>query len=327
MPTRAACCSQPEVEMTVEPKGRLLFVDDEERVVNLLRTVFRSNYDVFTATSGRQALEILSKEAIDVLVSDQRMPEMTGVELLTQASKVSPGTMRILLTGYSDLAAIVGSVNDGEVFRFVNKPWDHDELKAIVAQATQIARATAAEAQKPAVEVAPAAAGAENPELLLIDDNRVDRDAMKQIIGTDYSVHGAASVTEALKVLEQRDVGVIVIESRLEGQDTTELLRILKRHYPAITTVMMTRLADSDAVIKLINEAQVYRVATKPIRSGMFQMVVAAAMKQHLRYRSRPALVSRHAVAPSSGPENPSLTASVIKSLSGLRQRFSQLIR
>ncbi|HEX6706625.1 MAG TPA: response regulator [Albitalea sp.] len=312
----------------MESKARLLFVDDEERVVNLLRMMFRNDYEVFTATSGRQALEIIASQAIDVIVSDQRMPEMVGIELLSQVRKRSPATMRILLTGYSDLAAIVGSINDGEVFRFVNKPWDQQEIKAIIAEAAQIAQATGVEAATPMeADTAPAGMPVEGPELLVIDDSVVDRQAMAQIVGADYKVHGASSFTEALKILEQRDVGVIVAEARVGGNDTRELLRILKRHYPAITTIMMTQLADADVVIKLINEAQIYRVATKPIRSGVFQIVVAAAMKQHMRYRSRPSLVKRNAVAASAEPENASLAASVVRSLAGLRDRMARLVR
>jgi serine/threonine-protein kinase len=255
------------------------------------------------------------------------MPEMVGIELLAEVRKRSPGTMRILLTGYSDLTAIVGSVNDGEVFRFINKPWDHQEIKSTIAQAAQIAQATGAAAAKPAEsEVAPAGVPTESPELLLLDDSLADRQAMALIIGADYKVHGASSIAEALKILEQQDVGVIIAEARVGGSDTKDLLRILKRHYPAITTVMLTQLADADAVIKLINEAQIYRVATKPIRSGVFQMVVSAAMKQHMRYRSKPDLVKRHALAPSAEPENVSLAASVVKSLAGLRQRMSRLM-
>jgi serine/threonine-protein kinase len=90
---------------------------------------------------------------------------------------------------------------------------------------------------------------------------------------------------------------------------------------------MMTQLADADVVIKLINEAQIYRVATKPIRSGVFQMIISAAMKQHVRYRARPELVKRHVVAPSTEPENATLAASVVRSLAGLRQRVARLMR
>ncbi|HYJ96924.1 MAG TPA: response regulator, partial [Burkholderiaceae bacterium] len=77
---------------TTNPKPTLLFVDDEERIVNLLRMMFRSDYQVLTATSGKEALEILAKHRVEVLVSDQRMPGMVGVELLAEARKRSPAT-------------------------------------------------------------------------------------------------------------------------------------------------------------------------------------------------------------------------------------------
>jgi serine/threonine-protein kinase len=314
----------------MDRKSRVLFVDDEQRVVNLLRTMFRSDCEVFTATSGKDALEIVAAESIDVIVSDQRMPEMLGIELLSHVSKRSPATMRILLTGYSDLTAIIGSVNEGEVFRFVNKPWDHDELKSIVAEAARIAKSLRPDPGKPVeTEEPPPALPTESgatPELLLLDDSQADRQAMAQIVGTAYRVHGAANIADALKILEQRDIGVIVAEARVGGGETIQLLRALKQHYPAITTIMMTQLADADVVIKLINEAQIYRIGTKPIRSGVFQINVAAAMKEHLRFRHRPDLTRRHVVARSSQPENLSLAASVVKSLAGLRTRLVRLI-
>ena len=88
--------------MTAPQKARILFVDDEERIINLLRVMFRSTYEVFTASGGAQALEILRKEHIDVIVSDQRMPGMTGVQLLAKVCQHWPHTVRVLLTGYAD---------------------------------------------------------------------------------------------------------------------------------------------------------------------------------------------------------------------------------
>src|SRR5205085_8978248 len=73
-----------------------------------------------------------------LIVSDQRMPNMTGVEMLRQAKEMSPNTVRILLTGYSDLASIVGSINDGEVYRFINKPWNNQDIQGVVAEACAI---------------------------------------------------------------------------------------------------------------------------------------------------------------------------------------------
>lgn len=304
-------------------KARVLFVDDEERVVKLLRMMFRSEYEVYTATSGQEALEIMAKTSVDVIVSDQRMPGMLGTELLAQVCKLSPATMRILLTGYSDLAAIVGSVNDGEVFRFINKPWNQDEIKAIVAEAAAAASATAEimALSQDAVEPVKNAQDP-RPELLLLDDDPNARHAMAKVIGTDYRVHGAASVGDALEILKDHDIGVIVSEARVGDTSAGELLRVIKQHYPAITTVMLTNTSDADLVVKLINGAQIFRFASKPIRAGVFQLAVSAAMREHQRVRANPLLAKRHAVAASSEPENKELVASVRSSLAGLRSRL-----
>ena len=86
-------------------KARVLFVDDEPRVLTTMRILFRSHYEVFLAESGAKALELLKTQPVDVIVSDQRMPGMTGIELLRAARELNPNAMRILLTGYADLDA------------------------------------------------------------------------------------------------------------------------------------------------------------------------------------------------------------------------------
>ena len=309
----------------MQAKAKLLFVDDEERVVNLLKMMFRATHEVFTATSGAEALEIIAANQIQVIVSDQRMPNMLGTELLLAVRKKSPSTMRILLTGYSDLAAIVGSVNDGEIFRFVSKPWDNAEMKAIVGEAAEIALATQ-DAALSSPESVPPSVESESlamPALLVLDDSDNDRRQIMQLFSNDYRVHGAANVAEALKIIEQHDIGVIVSEARVGSEDTGQLLRILKQNYPMITTVMLTSSADSDLIIKMINQAQIFRFAMKPIRAGVFQLAVSAAMKEHRRFRSDPRMMSRVSVAKATEPEDMSLVALVTGSLSRLRARFS----
>ncbi len=103
-------------------KARILFVDDEKRVLNAMRGLFRRDYELFLANSGSDAISIIDDNDIDVIVADQRMPGMTGIEVLATIKKRSPRTVRILLTGYADPAAIQGSINEGEVFRFLSKP-------------------------------------------------------------------------------------------------------------------------------------------------------------------------------------------------------------
>jgi serine/threonine-protein kinase len=305
-------------------RPRVLFVDDEECIVNLLKLMFRATCEVFTATSGAAALKIIEAQEIDVIVSDQRMPGMLGIELLTAVRKRSPNTMRILLTGYSDLAAIVGSVNEGEVFRFVNKPWNNDELRTIVTEAAEIASAALESTASQYETVTPSQLDeVPVPAVLVLDDSDRDRAQIMQLFAQDYRVFGAANVAEALQVLSQQEVGVIVSEARVGTEDTGQLLRILKKNYPLITTVMLTNSADSDLVIKMINQAQIYRFAMKPIRAGVFQLAVSAAMKEHRRYRANPRLVARQRVAKAAEPENTSLAASVMASLGKLRSRLA----
>jgi DNA-binding NtrC family response regulator len=306
-------------------KATVLFVDDEERIVNLLRVMFRSYYTVCTATSGLQALEIVRAQPVHVIVSDQRMPGMTGIEVLSQVREISPNTLRILLTGYADLAAMVGSVNEGEVYRFISKPWDNEELRQTMREAVEIATSTG---------ISVAAAGAAAPSLpplhhpaaaslLLLEDNAQERDWFLQNFSSDYALHTATDIGEALDILEHHDVGVIVSDARVRGQDTLQLLRVLKQQYPMIMTVMLTRSADSDLVIRLINEARVCRVAFKPLKHGPVDLALKAAMRQHRVYRVDPTLVQQQKAANTANVAKSPLAQSIMERLRTWRVRWS----
>ena len=112
----------------MEEKAKLLFVDDEERVVNLLRMMFRGTYEVHTATSGQQALQLVAEHRFDVIVSDQRMPGMSGSELLAQVRVMYPKTVRMILSGYTGLDSLTEAINRGEISRFLTKPWQNEEI-------------------------------------------------------------------------------------------------------------------------------------------------------------------------------------------------------
>ena len=124
----------------VQPERyKILFVDDEPNVLKSMRRIFRQeNYDLFTAESGEAALAILEKEQpLHVVISDHRMPRMTGTELLKQIKSRYPKTIRIMLTGYADTDAVMGAVNDGAVYKFITKPWNDDDLRLTVGLALE----------------------------------------------------------------------------------------------------------------------------------------------------------------------------------------------
>ena len=117
---------------------RILIVDDEEAILETMSFTFMDLYEVFTSTDARKGLEILDeKSPIACVITDQRMPGMTGVEFLAEASRRHPDSVRIMLTGFADAEATIQAINDGQVYAYVNKPWEPDELKQTVKRAVE----------------------------------------------------------------------------------------------------------------------------------------------------------------------------------------------
>ena len=120
----------------IEQKPSVLLVDDEPNILSALRRVLRRDgYEIFTAQSGEEALELLAKNPVMVILSDQRMPNMTGTEFLSRVKVMHPRTVRIILSGYADLNSITEAINKGEIYKFRTKPWDDDELRNDVREA------------------------------------------------------------------------------------------------------------------------------------------------------------------------------------------------
>lgn len=116
----------------------ILFVDDEEQNLITFKATFRKEYNIITAKSGLQGLEMMAKHNINLVITDQRMPQMTGVEFLEHITADYPDTIRILLTGYSDIDAVIEAINTGRIFRYITKPWDERELRMTIENARQL---------------------------------------------------------------------------------------------------------------------------------------------------------------------------------------------
>jgi CheY-like chemotaxis protein len=114
----------------------LLLVDDEENIIAALRRLLRAEgWKVLSATSAEQALHQMARHEVDVVLSDQRMPGMTGVELLRRAKELYPETIRLVLSGYTELQSITDAINEGAIYKFLAKPWDDEQLRAHLREA------------------------------------------------------------------------------------------------------------------------------------------------------------------------------------------------
>lgn len=124
-------------KVNVAKKPKLLVVDDEQDNLDLLYRTFRKEFTVFRSDGGIKALEILEQEGeMAAIISDQRMPEMNGTEFLSRTVSDFPDTMRIVLTGYTDIADLIDAINSGQVHKYITKPWEPDQLKSVVKEAT-----------------------------------------------------------------------------------------------------------------------------------------------------------------------------------------------
>ena len=277
---------------TPEKLGQVLCVDDEPSILRSLQWLLKKQFDVKTAASGNEALALLETNDFDVIVSDQRMPGMMGSEFLHEARRISPRAMRILLTGYSDLPAILRSVNDGEVFRFVNKPWNIKELPKIIADAASIAKSQAAES----LPDTDGELDVREETILLIDDDPMMGQLIALALGSGVKVAHAASLAEAVAIFDEQNVGIIVSDTRVSNLDTTTMLKVLKHEHPEIVTVVYTATADAVDVITLINEGQIFRFIPKPVKMVMLKQALMAAALKRRQLRASPDAVKRHAV-------------------------------
>ena len=288
-------------------KNRILFVDDEPRITSALRATFRRDFNVVVANSGAEALRILEKHQIDVLVSDERMPGMLGHELLSTVSRMYPNTMRILLTGFTDKRAIIDSINDGEIFRFINKPWQNDEMRDILHEA-----ALASKAHIPIIEsndieqiethstnddsfqrtgdsarpraALPTALPPGGPRaLLMVDQHESTRLHIRRFCSKNkIMIYGTKNAEQAIAAAVSRDkIGVAILEFSSDNEAAIETINVLKNVRPDLVTLALTDEHDAETAVNLINQGQVFKYLAKPLDAVQFENSIRNAFIRH----------------------------------------------
>ena len=298
-------------------KPRILLVDDEERILRTLTMLLRMQYQVFSTTDGHEALKILQQEKINVLISDQRMPTMIGTELLEKAKNLSPNTVRILLTGYADVEAAMDSVNDGEIFRYINKPWGPKELRDTVADAVNIA----AKLEKVNIPSFPAPVPAKGLTCLVLDEDVAVFETVKELMGTQHNVLWRTTIASALTVLATQSVAVLVTELQLADGDASIMIKTLKREYPDLLTIINTCFKDTQRVASLINQAQVFRYLPKPLRKGLLAKSLESTLARYKQLQDVPVLKEAIKLEQSTDVQENVVSSKIADYLSRLRAK------
>ncbi|ANB18476.1 response regulator [Dokdonella koreensis] len=296
----------------------VVFIDDEERILRSLRMLFRGRAEVLATTSATEVYGWVRTRPVHVVVSDQRMPGATGVEVLREVARLSPPTMRILLTGYADLEAVTASVNEGEIFRFVEKPWDGPYLVDAVLRAAETARQDleAAAQPVPAREPAPVATAA---QVLVLDPAATMAATVRELLPASIAVKAAADVEQALHELARRETAVVIAVLTDATGDVVDAIKRLKALRPATLVIAVSSIRDSRLAIGLINEGQIFRFLLAPPVRELLRRCLISALERHAQLRTTPRLLRRHEVEAPRAPA-PSLPGRLLDAWRRLRE-------
>ena len=287
--------------MSGDARPRVLCVDDDPQLLKSLRWLLARDHDVVLAEGADEGLRAIASSHFDVIVSDQRMPGMSGTEFLKRARALSPRSVRLLLTGYADFPSVLSSVNDCEVFRFISKPWDSPSLLAVMAEAVRAARAGGH----------PAPAGGLTTVDLDIDATRetvmvFDRD-LGVAAQVELALHGTRhmqwcnGIGQAVRTLSTGQVAVLVTDIGDGDLQQMDLIRALRHHQPQVVVVVHSRLRDSATLGRLINEVKIHRYLTKPAAPDYLRRTLQSALARHRHIMGLPETAMRRAMQLSSG--------------------------
>ena len=218
----------------------ILVVDDEINNLKLLKRTFRKDYNVFMASGGEEGLEVLRNNKIDLIITDQRMPGMSGVDFLERTVEEYPDTIRLIITGYTDADALIKAINTGRVYRYIKKPWEPEELKNTVKRALESYQLNI-DNQKLTLDLKELFSGTISAITEALDAKDQFTSGRSQRV-TRYAIEIGAQVglsDEELQELELagllHDIGMIGIPESIlnkEGELTHEEYNIIKQHSP-----------------------------------------------------------------------------------------------
>ena len=306
-------------DLGAEARPKLAFIDDEQRILRSMKLLFRKTHDVFITTDPTEYIDYIKNNHVHVAVSDQRMPERVGVDILREVKDVSPSTMRILLTGYADLNAIIGSINDGEIYRYLTKPCKSEELLAVIGRATEIALT-----YNPDEDAEQFDSSGKKQTLLVIDETDELIEQISKQFSHSYRVLHAEGLEEAYDYLANEDIGVCITDINVSGENIAPIIFTLKQDAPHLVVLVQTEFQDAGLLIDLINKGQVYRCLPKPMRASLLEISVNRAFQHHAKLKASPELVKRYEVE--HDPENDvriDLSSRVRSLIGKLRKRFS----
>lgn len=280
--------------MEIRNKPNIIFIDDEIRILRSLKMIFRRTHNVYITTDPAEFRRLIRQNYMHVIVCDQRMPLVAGTQLLSEAKEISPLSVRLLLTGYADLNAVIDSINEGEIYRYITKPWDSDRLKIVIQEATDIALAleNSGVGGYPGNNTNTVSVEAPAPKLnlmVMFESKRIYERFQKQF-GRQFNIFWANDINATMDILNEHDIALVVTDVHFCRQEILPVVNALKEMAPDIMTLIVTKHQDSRQFIELINQGQIFRCLVRPVTAEQLGRSMNQAAKKHIELRENPQL-------------------------------------
>lgn len=199
-------------------KGNILIVDDEPVILSSLAELFGQEFEVFLASNAAEAIEILSREKVHVVVTDYKMPGRDGLSLLIEVKRRYPSCARVLMTAYADMQLVIRAMNEGEIHRFISKPYKSFEFRRILEEALELSQIVEKRDGEPYGRV-----------VLVALDSQISQATIRLLLTPAYQVVATGNGIEALSILSTRKIDAVVIGVGLELLDGCTIVSYLKK--------------------------------------------------------------------------------------------------
>jgi serine/threonine-protein kinase len=264
---------------------RLLSVTGDAHVQRALNVLWREHEVI--ACDGAAAVALAVERDVDAVLCTQRMPGALGVDLLCEVRQVQPRALRLLVSDRPDPRLLLDAVNEAEVFRLVDQPWDNAALREAALAAGRAARSAPLLTGTPLSDEDAERMRRLNA-VVVVENDAATQQRLRDLLQGQYKIHFANTLDRALQFMEQHETGVLVCSTGYARAEVGAALKVLKQAHPHIATIVIDPLADSDRVIELINEAQVFRLLRRPFNPAQCRPFVDAALARHWHIKQQP---------------------------------------
>ena len=261
----------------------ILYVDDEDINLRAFKSTFRREFTIYTASSATEGLKVLQSEKVDVVITDQRMSDTSGVEFLKQIQELFPSIppSRLILSGFSKTQAIEDAYTNYNLFKFISKPWNKKNIRQLIYESVKTENHTQVENYDQAEKHTQAEKHVivenhkkEKYNILYVDDEEINLRTFKTNFRREFNVFNAISPKEGFEIIEKNKIHVIVSDQRMPEMSGIEFLKIVKTKHPNIKLIILTGYTDYEPLKEAINNQTLWWYLNKPYDYGNLKSII-----------------------------------------------------